>query len=69
MTNQIKSNIFSAGDEISLTGNHPWTGCRGEFITIQSTNIGPAYVVVLDNGIKCFVFDIKQIKKRDKNER
>jgi len=48
------------GKGVLIKGEHPWAGhtgkCKGEIETI----VGKGFVVELDNGMKCTVFNRDQ---------
>ena len=60
--NQVSSRRFTPGDRVHLTNGHPWAGFSGEFVAMQRTPMGIAYLVRLDNDTECMVFETSQIR-------
>jgi hypothetical protein len=52
------------GKRVQVTGDHPWSGEVGTVKEIKPVNFPikrTGWIISLDNGMSCFVFDAKQL--------
>lgn len=51
------------GKRVLITGNHCWAGEIGTVKEVDTTAMGmTGYVVALDNGTSCFVFNTHELQ-------